>query len=167
MRSGILQSLTLERWKYPMPETANDKTNERSFWRDCVALPGQPIVLYKSRYHHHRCTAVSTSGCQCPANGIKIGWMHPLPGETYQAGKEAQVEWLVLGDENTYSQSYSTTGYLYLKSDISGQSYTLQENLPIFNTTTSVTYPAAPGNDYQIIFETEYGLFYSGNFTLI
>ena len=40
MRSGILQSLTLERWKYPMPETANDKTNERSFWRDCVALPG-------------------------------------------------------------------------------------------------------------------------------
>jgi hypothetical protein len=29
------------------------------------------------------------------ANGIKIGWMHPLPGETYQAGKEAQVEWYV------------------------------------------------------------------------
>ena len=29
------------------------------------------------------------------ANGIKIGWMHPLPGETYHAGKEAQVEWYV------------------------------------------------------------------------
>ena len=29
------------------------------------------------------------------ANGVKIGWMNPLPGDTFQAGEEAQVEWYV------------------------------------------------------------------------
>jgi hypothetical protein len=29
------------------------------------------------------------------ANAIVIGWIRPQPGDTYQAGKEALVEWYV------------------------------------------------------------------------